>query len=74
LCSLARERVKGGLTAHFLKSRLDVSVDEGDRIIRFLVSRGQIVEQVKQLRASRSTILRPPAHCIKFGYVVVKYV
>jgi hypothetical protein len=33
-CSLARERVKGGLTTHFLKNRLDVGVDEGDRIIR----------------------------------------
>ena len=57
LCRLARERVKGGLTAHFLKSRLDVGVDEGDRIIRVLVVRGQIMEHVKQLRASRGTIL-----------------
>jgi hypothetical protein len=57
LCSLARERVKGDLTTHFLKSRLDVCVDEGDRIIRVLVVRGQIMEHVKQLRASRGTIL-----------------
>ena len=56
-CSLARERVKGGLTTNFLKSRLDVGVDEGDRIIRVLVVRGQIMEHVKQLRASRGTIL-----------------
>ncbi len=57
LCNLARERVKGGLTTHFLKSSLDVGVDEGDRIIRVLVIRGQIMEHVKQLRASRGTIL-----------------
>ena len=56
-CSLARERVKGGLTTHFLKNRLDVGVDEGDRIIRVLVVRGQIMEHVKQLHASRGTIL-----------------
>ena len=55
--SLARERVKGGLTAHFLKSRLDVGVDEGDMIIRVLVVRGQIMEHVEQLHASRGTIL-----------------
>ena len=42
---------------HFLKSRLDVGVDEGDRIIRVLVVCGQIMEHVKQLRASRGTIL-----------------
>jgi|LauGreDrversion2_3_1035106.scaffolds.fasta_scaffold141893_1 hypothetical protein len=30
LCSLAHERVSGGLTKHFLKTRLDVGVDEGD--------------------------------------------
>jgi hypothetical protein len=47
LCSRARERVKGGLSAHFLKSRLDVGVDEGDRIVRVLVVRGQIMEHVK---------------------------
>ena len=57
LCSLARERVKGDLTTHFLKRRLDVGVDEGDRIISVLVVRGQIMEHVKQLRASRGTIL-----------------
>ena len=57
LCSLARERVKGDLTTHFLKSSLDVGVDEGDRIIRVLVIRGQIMDHVKQLRASRGTIL-----------------
>jgi hypothetical protein len=28
LCSLARERVKGGLSAHFLKGRLDVGVEK----------------------------------------------
>ena len=53
--SLARERVKGDLTTYFLKSRLDVGVDEGDRIIRVLVVREQIIEHVKQLRASRGT-------------------
>jgi hypothetical protein len=45
--------VKGDLTTHFLKSRLDVGVDEGDRIIRVLVVCGQIMEHVKQLCASR---------------------
>jgi hypothetical protein len=58
LCSLARERVKGGLSAHFLKSPLDVGVNEGDWIVRVLVARGQIMEHVKQLRASRGTILK----------------
>ncbi len=36
-CSLAHERVKGGLSTHFLKSRCDVCVPEGDRIIRLSV-------------------------------------
>ena len=55
--SALAERVKGGLTTHFLTSRLDVGVDEGDRIIMVLVVRGQIMEHIKQLRASRGTIL-----------------
>jgi hypothetical protein len=74
LCSLARERVKGGLSAHFLKSRLDIGVDEGDRIVRVLVVHGQIMEHVKQLRACRGTILKATCALHKFGYVVVKYV
>jgi hypothetical protein len=63
----ACERVNGGLSAHFLKGRLDVGVDEGDRIIRVLVLRGQIMEHVEQLRASRGTILKDTCALHKIG-------
>jgi hypothetical protein len=72
-CSLARERVKGGLSAYFLKSRLVVGVDEGDRIVRVLVVRGQIMEHVKQLREFRGTILKATSALHKIWIVVVKY-
>jgi hypothetical protein len=68
------------------KNRLDVGVDEGDRIIRVLVVRGQIMEHTSMLSNCAHLVApssRPPAHCkeqikgiiiIKFGYVVVKHV